>query len=428
MNLHEVSEEILADILSVSDSIVKSWRETGKITPQPNGLYDLTLLDLPQVRAMLDYQPDPVIPARTYRSIEMFAGGGGFALGLEKAGFHSVGLYEKDKDACQTLRTNRPQWNVVEQDVTTVDFTEHQDIDLLVGGFPCQAFSDAGKRMGFDDTRGTMFYEFARAIKESRPKVFVGENVRGLLSHDNGRTIEVVTSVLRSLGYTLVEPVVLKAIFYRVPQKRERLFLVGIRNDLVDGVDFYWPHPHRRVYTLRDALKAGDLYPTDCPPSDGAAYPPKRKAILDQVPPGGNWEDLPEDVWRKYIGVSIGSGGGMTSTARRLDWDSPSLTLLCTPSQKQTERCHPDETRPLTVREYARVQTFPDDWVFSGSRGSQYAQIGNAVPVNLGFAVGGSLVRLLNAIEGSPQPVDKGWRFKGSFVQPDVFDLFGGAV
>ena len=118
----------------------------------------------------------------------------------------------------------------------------------------------------------------------------------------------------------------------------------------------------------------------------------------------------------------------MTSTARRLDWDSPSLTLLCTPSQKQTERWHPDETRPLTVREYARVQTFPDDWVFSGSRGRQYAQIGNAVPVNLGFAVGGSLVRLLNAIEGSPQPVDKGWRFKGSFVQPDVFDLFGGAV
>ena len=123
-----------------------------------------------------------------------------------------------------------------------------------------------------------------------------------------------------------------------------------------------------------------------------------KKKILDMVPQGGYWRDLPIKYQKEYMRGSFHLGGGKTGMARRLSWDEPSLTLTCAPAQKQTERCHPDETRPLTVREYARIQTFPDNWEFMGSMSSQYKQIGNAVPVNLGYAVARSLVRLLNEI------------------------------
>lgn len=116
---------------------------------------------------------------------------------------------------------------------------------------------------------------------------------------------------------------------------------------------------------------------------------------------GGDWRDLPLELQKEYMGASFYLGGGKTGMARRLSLDEPSLTLTCSPAQKQTERCHPLETRPLSIREYARIQTFPDDWVFAGSVASQYKQIGNAVPVNLAWAVGRSLVRLLNDMESA---------------------------
>ena len=114
------------------------------------------------------------------------------------------------------------------------------------------------------------------------------------------------------------------------------------------------------------------------------------------VPPGGYWRDLPLDIQKEYMLKSFYLGGGKTGMARRISWDEPSLTLTCSPAQKQTERCHPEETRPFTVREYARIQTFPDDWEFAGPMGAQYKQIGNAVPVNLAYHMGVELVRSLN--------------------------------
>ena len=150
--------------------------------------------------------------------------------------------------------------------------------------------------------------------------------------------------------------------------------------------------------TMRDALKKGELYSTNVPKSHGAEYPEHKRKILELVPQGGYWKDLPDKYQREYMGKSYHLGGGKTGMARRLSWDDPSLTLTCAPAQKQTERCHPDKTRPLTVREYARIQTFPDNWEFQGSMSSQYKQIGNAVPVNLGYAMGRALVRLLNKI------------------------------
>lgn len=405
---NSIKAELLADIISVSKSTLLKWENNGKLHPFTcsNGKkrYNLNQLnEFPEIRDMLNSKWDTetkIEPVRKFSSIELFAGAGGLAIGLEKAGFEAIALNEIDKQACHSLKLNRPQWNIIEGDIRDIDFTPFQGVDFISGGFPCQAFSYAGNQLGFEDTRGTLFFEFARAVKECQPKVFLAENVRGLLEHDNGRTIAVIKAVIADLGYTLVEPKVLKAIFYRVPQKRERLMLIGIRNDLVPYAKFQWPSPYKRVYVLKDALKAGELYQNDVPASAGQKYPKRKKEILSLVPQGGYWRDLPDELQREYMQRSYFLGGGKTGMARRLSWDEPSLTLTCSPAQKQTERCHPEETRPLTVREYARIQTFPDEWNFAGSLSSQYKQIGNAVPVNLAFAIGKSLIALLNSIEG----------------------------
>ena len=328
--------------------------------------------------------------------IELFAGAGGLALGLEEAGLKCVALNEINHWAAETLRLNRPTWNVIENDIKNVTFSNLKgQVDVVTGGFPCQAFSYAGKKLGFQDARGTLFYEFARVVKETMPPVCIGENVRGLLNHDKGRTLKGMVSILNEIGYKVLPPRVLKAIHYNVPQKRERLVIVGIRKDI--DIDFTYPSPNlNKIFTLKDALKKGGLFPTNVPNSAGAKYPIRKKEILDLVPPGGYWRDLPLKLQKEYMLQSFYLSGGKTGIARRISWDEPSLTLTCSPAQKQTEGCHPDETRPFTVREYARIQTFPDEWKFAGPITEQYKQIGNAVPKNLGKAIGESIVRFLN--------------------------------
>ena len=320
-----------------------------------------------------------------YTSIDLFAGGGGTASGLENAGFSHKLLSEIDPAAASTLRKNRPSWNVVEGDVANIDFSSFYDqIDLVEGGFPCQAFSYAGKSMGFEDTRGTLFFEFARAVKEVMPKVFVGENVKGLLRHDGGRTLHTMINTLQSIkdkkGRTYkVAYRVVRAQYHDVAQKRERLLIVGVRSDLESPILF--PKERDYIISLWEAIG-------NCPKSPGQEYPEKKRKVMEMVPPGGYWKDLPDEVQRDYLGGSYHLSGGKTGMARRLSWDEPSLTLTCSPAQKQTERCHPEETRPLTVREYARIQSFADDWEFSGSIAQQYKQIGNAVPANMAFHIG----------------------------------------
>lgn len=402
-----ISVNILADVLGVSRANVSKWAVKNNIdTTTINGIEGFSysqLVGIPQIDEMLNTKWDEeldVTPLRQYNSIELFAGGGGLALGMEQAGFHHIMLNEFDHHACDTLRLNRPHWNVIEDDLHNVDFTQYKGkVDFLSGGFPCQAFSYAGKQGGFEDARGTLFFEMARAIKECQPLVFMGENVKGLTSHDDGRTFQVIKNTIAELGYTLVEPRVLKAIMYKVPQKRERIILVAIRNDIADKVTFRYPEPYNRVVTLRDTFFAGDLFETDVPKSDGQVYPQRKQEIMSMVPEGGDWRNLPEEIQKEYMKGSFYLGGGKTGMARRLALDEPSLTLTCAPAMKQTERCHPTETRPLTVREYARIQTFPDDWQFAGKRDAQYKQIGNAVPVNLAAAIGRSLIRLFNDIE-----------------------------
>ena len=242
------------------------------------------------------------------------------------------------------------------------------------------------KKMGFEDTRGTLFFEFARAVKEIEPKMFLAENVRGIINHDNGRTLSTILSVLSELGYDVKYKLV-NAVNYGVPQKRERVLIVGTRTDL--KLTFHFPREYRRIVTLREALK-------NVPQSEGMKYSEKRREILKLVPPGGCWRNLPVELQKSFMGKSYYSGGGRTGMARRMSWDEPSLTLTTSPSQKQTERCHPEETRPFTIREYARIQTFPDRWEFRGSVGEQYKQIGNAVPVKLAYSVGQQIIACLN--------------------------------
>lgn len=393
-----------AELLNKSTKTLRRWDEEGKLVAVREPMSNYRVYNRNDIQNLF---PDFLVekknevsnyvkPDNDYKVLELFAGAGGLAIGLEKAGLRCEALNEIDKFACQTLRTNRPHWKVFEGDIKNFSFSEFKDkIDVVTGGFPCQAFSYAGKRLGLEDARGTLFYEFARAVQEVNPPICIGENVKGLLSHENGNTLKGMISILDEIGYNVVPVEVLKAINFKVPQKRERLILVGIRKDI--NIQFSYPKPYNKIYNLKDALKKGELFDTDVPISGGAKYPQSKKTVLDLVPPKGYWRDLPLEIQKEYMGGSFFLGGGKTGMARRIGWDEPSLTLTCSPAQKQTERCHPDETRPFTVREYARIQTFPDNWEFAGSLAQQYKQIGNAVPVNLGREVGYSIIKFLNS-------------------------------
>lgn len=393
----------VAELLNISKETLRRWDRQDKFPArrdQINNYRYYTIEDLRKLEKLNFILEDESVsnkvkPNKRYTSIELFAGGGGLALGLEQAGLKCVLLNEIDKSAAQTLRDNRPNWNVIHDDVKNLDVKNYKNkVDIVTGGFPCQAFSYAGKRLGLNDARGTLFYEFARIVKDVQPKICIGENVKGLFSHENGRTLEGMISILDEIGYRVIEPQILKAIHYNVPQKRERLIIVGIRKDIT--TEFNYPKPYNKIYNLIDALKKSDLFDCDVPESTGAKYPDKKKNVLDLVPPGGCWRDLPTAIQKEYMMKSFFLSGGKTGMARRISWNEPCLTLTCSPAQKQTERCHPEETRPFTVREYARIQTFPDNWEFSGSLSNQYKQIGNAVPVNLAKEVGFSIINFLN--------------------------------
>lgn len=393
-----------SEIIGKSKETLRRWDKEGILNAIREPVSNYRVYRKSDVQTLLGGLFDEVVdddvsnqvePYKEYSVLELFAGAGGLAIGLEKAGLKCVALNEIDRWACETLRKNRPNWNVLEGDIKDYNFTEYKNkVDVVTGGFPCQAFSYAGKKLGLNDARGTLFYEFARVIQEVNPTICIGENVRGLLSHEKGKTLQGMISILDEIGYNVVPVQILKAINYRVPQKRERLILVGVRKDI--DIEFHYPKPHRKVYNLIDALKKGELYNCDVPKSKGANYPEYKKKVLELVPPKGYWRDLPVDLQKEYMGGSFYLGGGKTGMARRIGWDEPSLTLTCSPAQKQTERCHPEDTRPFTVREYARIQTFPDEWDFAGSLAQKYKQIGNAVPVNLAQEVGYSVVKFLN--------------------------------
>lgn len=322
-----------------------------------------------------------------YSFIEVCAGGGGLSSGLIKSGFIPVLLNDNNSDCCKTLKQNHPDANIICGSMDKIDYSNYiGKIDLLTGGVPCQSFSQAGLRKGLDDPRGDLMLKFIDILNLVKPKLFMIENVKGLLTHENGETIKKIINALNQNNLYNITYKCLDASKYEVPQKRERIFIVGVLKSINRSFEFPEESINKKV--LKDVL-------VDVPVSNGLKYNQEKQDLFKMIPQGGCWVNLPENLQKEYLGNSYNSGGGKRGILYRLSMEKPSLTLLCTPSQKQTERCHPLEERPLTIKEYARIQTFDDNYEFIGSINSQYKQIGNAVPVELAKHMGKSLIKLL---------------------------------
>ena len=324
---------------------------------------------------------------KKYSFIEVCAGGGGLSAGLIKAGFTPILLNDNNSDCCKTLKYNHPDANIIHSSMDKIDYTQYiNKVDLLTGGVPCQSFSQAGLRKGLEDPRGDLMMKFIEILNLIKPKIFMIENVKGLLTHDNGKTIAKIIETLNKNNLYNITYKCLDASKYNVPQKRERVFIIGVFKSIKHTFEF--PSESLTKKVLKDVLY-------DIPLSNGAKYNEEKIKLFKMIPQGGCWVNLPEDLQKEYLGNSYYSGGGKRGILYRLSMEKPSLTLLCTPSQKQTERCHPLEERPLTILEYARIQTFDDSYEFIGSLNSQYKQIGNAVPVELAIYMGKALLKLL---------------------------------
>jgi DNA (cytosine-5)-methyltransferase 1 len=366
-------------------------------------------------------------------SISLFTGAYGLDLGLEQAGFHTVTVVEKDRDAVKTIALNRPFFkeSAISRDIQNVTSQQlleeggrvlnlgralqSQEVDLVTGGPPCQPFSTAGKRGSVMDPRGSLFMDFIRIVKEVQPRFFLMENVKGLLSAPlrhrpinqrrkdypplepdeiPGAALKVVLSEMQAIEYNVVYNL-LEAADYGVPQNRERVIFIGSR----DGETATFPIPKYckngqtlpKWRTLKDALTGL----VDAEP-EFMSYSENRLKYLKLLKAGQNWRHLPEELKKEAMGGAYNSGGGKVGFYRRLSWDKPSPTITTSPHQKATDMCHPVELRCLTVRESARIQTFPDDWIFYGSVSSKYKQIGNAVPVLLGKELGSYLFNLIH--------------------------------
>ena len=318
--------------------------------------------------------------------IDICAGCGGLSSGLIKAGFIPLLLNDNNKDCCASLKLNHPNSTIINNSFENIDFTPYiNKCDLLVGGVPCQSFSSIGLRKGLDDKRGNLIFKFIDVISILKPKVFMIENVKGLLTINKGSVFKLIIEKINELNLYEINYKCLNSFNYNVPQKRERVFIIGFLKSLNKNYEFPKEIPEKKL--LKDVL-------VNVPYSNGTKYSQEKIKLFKLIQPGGCWINLPLELQKEYLKKSFNSSGGKRGILARLSMEKPSLTLLCSPSQKQTERCHPLEERPLTIREYARIQTFPDNYEFIGSLTSQYKQIGNAVPVELAYHLGLSLKKL----------------------------------
>lgn len=354
-----------------------------------------------------------------YNTISLFSGAMGLDLGIEKAGFKIRVCVEKDKWAAQTIRANT-SIPVIERDINDVPTDEilaaagigRQDVTLVIGGPPCQAFPTAGKQKGFADFRGNVMLQYLRVVRDIMPEFFIMENVRGLQSAKlnsvpaeyaeyepikdvKGSAFHFMVAEFRKLGYS-ISHALLNAANYGVPEKRERIVVIGHRGERVPI-----PSPThsengefgtKKWNTLRSCI--GDMeHRTDL------HYTELRKRSLPYMKilkEGQNWRNLPEDMAMQAMGKAYFLSGGKTGFLRRLKFDEPSPTLVTSPTMPATLLCHPTQLRPLSIEEYARIQQFPDSWTFNGRLETIYKQIGNAVPVGLGQAVGQQIMRFIN--------------------------------
>jgi DNA (cytosine-5)-methyltransferase 1 len=359
-------------------------------------------------------------------SLSFFSGCLGLDLGLEKTGIHQLLASEIDKSAVLTIKRNRPELPVI-GDLMHYEASEIREIaglgakecpTLIVGGPPCQAFSTAGKRQAFIDPRGNVFLKYVKLIDQLSPQYAVIENVRGLLSaalkhrplsergkgsepfsEDElpGSALNHVIKQLNRYGYSVSFNLYNSANF-GVPQIRERVILIASRD--TDRVPYLTPtHSNEEKHglpswiTFREAvrnLRESRMH--------GINFSKERLKYFEMLGPGQYWKNLPtEKIQQQAMAGSYFSGGGKTGFYRRLAWNLPAPTLVTHPAMPATELGHPVKNRPLTVEEYKRIQQFPDDWHIEGSVINQYKQLGNAVPIGLGEALG---TTILNDLRG----------------------------
>lgn len=353
-------------------------------------------------------------------TISLFTGGYGLDLGLEKAGFDVVWANELEEVFCDTVRKNRPSVKITSGDINNIDPKEvlknigykPGEITLLCGGPPCQSFSTAGNRLSIKDPRGNLIFTFIKWVEAVKPKYFLMENVRGLLSaaikhrpliernngtpldheEEQGSVLKLILQEIEKIGYVVNYKLVNSA-NYGVPQTRQRVIFLGSR----DGARIEFPeethtnkidsHKQKPWRTLKEAI--GNLNEKS---PEFVAYSNNRLKWLKMVPAGGNWRSLPKHHQAEAMGGAYKSGGGKVGFYRRLSWNKPSPTVTTAPHQKATDMCHPTKDRPLSVREYARIQQFPDNWFFEGNVSQKYKQIGNAVPVGLAEVMGKKII------------------------------------
>lgn len=352
------------------------------------------------------------------KALSFFSGAMGLDLGLEQAGIETLLVSEIEKNCQNTIRKNQPNIpilgdirNYSAADIlSAVNFTPQQPIDLIVGGPPCQAFSTAGKRKGFEDERGNVFLKYIELILNLSPRYAVIENVRGLLSaplvhrphhergegyppltpeEEKGGALYHIVSLLRQGGYDVSFNLYNSANF-GTPQTRERVVIICSKSGRVPYLEpthaQNGEHDLPKWRTFREGVKG-----LDTTAKHYIHFPEKRLRYYRMLQPGQYWKHLPPDIQKEALGKSYYSGGGKTGFLRRLSWDKPSPTLVTHPAMPATDLAHPTEDRPLSIEEYKRIQEFPDDWIIEGSLLNQYKQVGNAVPVGLGRAIGSAI-------------------------------------
>lgn len=372
--------------------------------------------------------------------VSLFSGAFGLDIGLEKSGIHCDLAIEIDELACETIKLNRPGLEVWCKDIRDVKGKDILDalglkkgeIDLVVGGPPCQSFSTAGNRGSLRDPRGSLIFEFFRIVEELKPKAFLMENVRGLLSavkkstrlkDESGNVSITSATFLGSVAKELldefcrlnyrVDYFAVNAVNYGVPQIRERALFFGNRL----GAKSIFPQPthgpteKKPFKTVGDAI--GNLKEKDPVILD---FSPRKKKYLDMIPEGANWRSLPDNVAEESMGRAFFAKGGRSGWWRRLSFDKPSPTVVTMPNHASTSLCHPVETRALSLRECACLQGFPKAWKFIGKPVNQYRQVGNAVPVKLGEVCGNVI---LDVFSGKTEKAENG-TVEGSVIRSTV--------
>lgn len=354
-------------------------------------------------------------------ALSFFSGAMGLDQGLEEVGFDIRLACEVDKYCRQTIALNRPNIALIEdinkysadEVLSYAGLTRNDDVDLIVGGPPCQAFSTAGKRNGFNDERGNAFLTYLNIALDIRPKYLIIENVRGLLScpikhrpHEMrgsdfpdlsldelpGGALNFVISIIKKSGYGFSFNLY-NAANFGTPQCRERVVIICSRNGdkppfLVPTHSEYGENGLKRWKTFRQATQGITNH-------HHLIFPEKRLKYYRMLSEGQNWKSLPEELQREALGKSYYAGGGKTGFLRRLAWDKPSPTLVTHPAMPATDLAHPEENRPLSIEEYKGIQEFSDNWQLAGPLIEQYKQVGNAVPASLGRAIGLLICKLL---------------------------------